>query len=136
MWSGIILFSSKQNFHDPNSTVFSVEKTCLRPAHSNKNIQQWRFLLLCALAKNRNLQFQYPCLDIFVRKLQKYLKQASIRLTLLVTKARRRVLASLCSRQESNLDRQFRKLAFYPLNYESVNIHKISHNHSKNHPCG
>lgn len=25
----------------------------------------------------------------------------------------------MCSRQESNLDRQYRKLVFYPLNYES-----------------
>ena len=28
----------------------------------------------------------------------------------------------LCSHQESNLDRQFRKLAFYPLNYGSKKL--------------
>lgn len=53
MWSGIFLFPSKQKFHDPDSAVFSTEKTCLRLAHNNKNLQQWRFLLLCALGWNR-----------------------------------------------------------------------------------
>ena len=43
LWSGIILFSSKQNFHDPDSAVFVVTKTCLRPAHVLKNTKQFIF---------------------------------------------------------------------------------------------
>ena len=37
-WSEIILFSSKQNFHDPASTIFSAEKICFRL--SNLHVRQ------------------------------------------------------------------------------------------------
>ena len=33
----------------------------------------------------------------------------------------------MCSHQESNLDRRYRKPAFYPLNYESVYMYIVSY---------
>jgi hypothetical protein len=48
LWSLIISSPSLGNFRDPDSAVFSTEKTCLRPAQTLKNSEQSEFFSVCA----------------------------------------------------------------------------------------
>lgn len=113
--SRVISLSPLINFRDPDSVVFSTEKTYLRPAQVRKNLQQWRFF---SLVPSRGIFPYRNSTPIGPPKAE--LNRASI-----PPRKRRRVCSRskfhfvhFCPREESNLYQRLRRALFYPLNYE------------------